>query len=234
MLIIVALVLVSCINDDNEKIQAEQNITNNIVKPEMYGFYHNEAIILYNESYNKQKQDITKVSIESLIKNMITALQKEYPNEFKGINSSEVLAVYKDYKVVGDYNFVENWNKNKINYLKNGNISQSLYDFIDDIVTHNDDFEIILSKSKILKNSEKISSKDLKQLEMFESVLHSSKKLWSDRAVNAKTKVNYCNQQIIVSDAATTLILGASGPFALIAGAVSSLITSSSGDCVNP
>lgn len=234
MLILVGLLLVSCINDDNEKIEAEQTIANDIVKPEMYGFYHNEAITLYNKSYNEQKQDITKVSIESLIKNMITALQKEYPNEFKEVTSEKILAVYKDYKVVGDYNFVENWNKNKINYLKNGNISQSLFDFIDDIVTHNDDFEIILSKSKILKNSEKISSKDLMQLEMFESVLYSSKKLWSDRIINAKIKVNYCNQQIIVSDAATTLIFGAGGPFALIAGAVSSLITSSTGDCVNP
>lgn len=207
----------------------------------MFGFYHNEAIELYNKSFDNNKQDISKMPLDLLIKNMITSLKKKYPVEFKDVDSKQVLDVYKEYKLVGDYNFVDNWKKNKDNYLQKGYVSKLTYDFIDDIVTNNDDFDTIIKKLKVVKNSEKLKSKNLKeyskdsrQLEIFESVLRSSNELWSGSTTNKVfKKPNYCNQQIIISDAATTLIFGAAGPFSVFAGAVSSLVTSSSGDCVN-
>lgn len=202
------------------------------IKPSEIGLYHNEAIKLYAEKYINTNSNLSGFTIETVTKGMLSELKDKYPDEFKNADVKDVLEYYRDYKTISDYDFQKNWEKNKFNYKSKGYLSELTFNLIDESVKNNYDVEKLSLVIKEVKASSKLSDKDKLSLEVAESVLNSSNELWITSKYNMKSKrKNWCNQQIIISDAATSLMFFASGPLSIIAGAVSSLVTASTGDC---
>lgn len=202
------------------------------IKPSEYGFYHNEAIILYSKAYMDEKTDLSKVSINSIAEGMKTELQKKYPTVFKNVDLAGVQEHYKNYSTVSSYDFVSDWNKNKALYLSKGYVTKLTYGFIDDAIKNDLDYKALsskieeISKNNVLSNEEKIA------FEVAKSVLSSSYELWKSSNNVSTQKRNHCNGKIIISDVGAALMFAPAPYLSLIAGGISSLITAySDGHC---
>ncbi|WP_306349951.1 hypothetical protein [Flavobacterium sp. '19STA2R22 D10 B1'] len=202
------------------------------INPNMYGEYHNEAILLYSQTYISKGSHLSNSSFEQVLKDMLTLMKEKHPHEFLNVKIDLVAPYFKEYQSSLDYNFKSFWTANKISFKDSSMISNQIIHFIDDIILNDLDYGEIISKITTLEKENKLKQEDIKFLIGFKSVLNSSNDLWAVKENSLyNTRRNWCNHQLIISDAAAAGLFLWSGPIAAIAGAASSLITASTGDC---
>lgn len=196
------------------------------IKPSDYGFYHNEAIKLYNEKYLKGDiNNLSKTNFEKMTNDMLELMKEKYPNEFKNVNTSQ-LKNHFDYSLSLDkYDFSLNWKKNKEDYIKKGYITQKISYLIDDITINGKDYNDIVKIITIFKSENTLTERETNSVLVFESVLLASNNLWTESNIFNKTKKNPCTPRVLISDAGVTVCTWYFGPLSAIAGAASSLIT---------
>lgn len=197
----------------------------NLIKPIDYGFYHNEAVKLYNEKYlGGDIQKVGETNIQKMNADMLVLLKEKYPNEFENVNLKQLDSFYSSSTTIANYDFANNWKKNKESYIENGYVSAKVSILIDDILSNGKDYNDIITRINSFKKKHILTDTEVNEITVFESVLTSSNELWT-KSNPIKNKKNPCTPRTIVSDAGASLITFYFGPLSLVAGAVSSLIT---------
>lgn len=225
-----AIMFWACSSNDNEETESTVLHSMKIINSD-YGFYHNEAIRLYVEQY--PDRNIETESFNSILQDMAEIMEDNYPDEFSDIDINTILPYFDDYNSADLYNFEEFWNLYKQDFIDQERFSIYVADFIDDIILSENDYDEIKAKLNVLKSNNELTDRDMTCLEVFESVLDSSNELWfsNNSPLQKSSSSKRCNQQIIISDAGASLMWCWNPAIAVIAGAVSSLITASTGDC---
>lgn len=220
----------ACSSNDSEETESTVLHSMRIINSD-YGFYHNEAIRLYVERY--PDRNIETESFNSILQDMAEIMEDNYPDKFSDIDISTVLPYFDNYSLANLYDFEEFWVLHKQNFIAQERFSIYVADFIDDIISSENDYAEIKIKLSVLKNNNGLTNRDRTCLEVFESVLDSSDELWfgNNSPLQKSNSSKRCNQQIIISDAGASLMWCWNPAIAVIAGAVSSLITASTGDC---
>lgn len=120
IIITVLITFLSCNKDEeirNSSSQAKTNqlskdftsrTENNTIKPEEYGFYHNEGIKLYNEKY--LQGDITKLKdkdTKTVITELLTLMKQKFPGKFENVNTSEFLIYFETSSPTSKFDFLK-------------------------------------------------------------------------------------------------------------------------------
>ena len=232
--LITLIVFISCNKEENttdtnyqsKKTELSHNLTsksgNTTIEPADYGFYHNEAIKLYNEKY--LQGDITKLKntdAKKVINDLLILMKEKYPNEFDNVDTSEFLTYFDSSTTTGKFDFFDNWNKNKSIYIKNGYVSQKVSFLIDDVIANGTDYLSIINIITTFKNNNELTNSETNSVLVFQSVIENSHNLWNNN--NPFSKKNPCTPRTIIADAGTSAIFFYGGPFGVLAGAASSL-----------
>lgn len=205
--VVLSLTLFSCHNSD------EELIANGVqqIQPEQYGQFHNEAILelLKHPQYNPRSEAKDKMML------MYNIMAEKHPEYFSKDMDIEMYAeqVYGNVKT------------RTLNY----------YDLIRTVQKSNDidrDLkELIAEESNLSFEAYDYNRIDRDQLVAFNSIREHSELLWTQQ-VSAKLLITPnaakadCDptQQVIIADAAASLILVWNPPASIVAGAAASLL----------
>ena len=231
LLILCAVVAFFCFmsnscNTDNQSKIAEP------VKLENYGFYHNEALILYKQSSYYSKAKLKSKSYNQIMEEMLKLMKGKYPAIYGKVDLKIVTPYFAEYSSAASYSFEHQWLKIKDNFILQGKLSLETVTVINSILANKDNYTTIIQKINLLKQRKNLLENDKKFITVFTSVLNASNKFWINTNSNATfNKTNYCNHQMIIADAAASGCFLWTGPVAGIVGAAASLVAASTGDC---
>ena len=192
-----------------------------VIKPSEYGFYHNEAVKVYNENY--LQGNISKMNgkdAKQVITDLLTLMKQKHPKQFENVKISEYLQ-YFETPAKGNFDFFENWKNNKEIYIKNGFITKKVSLLLDDVIANGKDYKSIMNIVEVFKANNQLDENEKKCITVFQSVIENSNTLWYES--NTFGKKNPCTPRTIIADAATSAMFFYGGPFGILAGAASSL-----------
>lgn len=226
----ISILLSSCSNDgiaDNSTKQQDEL---------EYGLLHNQALDLFYEN----NTNIAKVDFSEAVNQISSYMKEDNPDLFADVDVQGITNKIKKIKSFSstslksatDENVYTELN-NLLDYLKNNNeISDNNYSFLVTKMLINESFDVKIKSINDYLATNNISDVDKKQIEIVKDIFISSNEYWSS-SNNAKAAANLKSikskeqeksRAVIVADAVGALIWSETGPGAIIAGAVLSLI----------
>lgn len=228
-LLILLTFLASCSSEENtskfnnkDKFNNEEivntnysNRSNEILSTE-FGFYHNEAIILYLAELKKSGRKVSEQEISAAINEMSDLMVEKYPAAFGNFEMDELLGYYSEFAYVEDYGYNE-LKDNFISKFSNSDINSEIFlNFLNEV--NSDEtitYEEILEKISL-------ESDHSDEFIVFESVLTASYSLWSTST--EYNGIDRCTKGGIIVDAGISALLWFTGPVGILGGAAGSLI----------
>ncbi|WP_395043680.1 hypothetical protein [Flavobacterium sp.] len=199
-------------------------IAQNQIKPEDFGFYHNEGLELLKDS----KSEWVKKDINEILDFATNQMAIKYPKLFSDIDLEELHKVYEGH-VYGKFSYEDCiiiWKTNKQEYIKNNKLSFVSAKVIDKIISDNLTVDEALNEFENALKNKDLNENDVNSLTAGKSLLKSSDEFWTANP-NSYTKAKPIRSRI--ADLVVGLMFFESGPFAAIAGFAASEFVTASG-----